>query len=103
MGGQPSGVVDLAARDDESHARHATNRRTRLGQATDRVVRTLSGFPEIMEIHSTNGRWDLIVELSAASLPEFDGVLRRIRLIPGITTSETNLLLNTPRSTRARL
>ena len=73
------------------------------GQAADRVVRTLSGFPEILEIHSTNGRWDLIVELSAGSLPEFDGVLRRIRLIPGITTSETNLLLNTPRSTRARL
>ncbi|WP_448204906.1 Lrp/AsnC family transcriptional regulator [Azospirillum sp. sgz302134] len=73
------------------------------GLAADRVVRTLSGLPEVLEIHSTNGRWDLIVELSSSSLPEFDAVLRRIRLIPGITTSETNLLLNTPRSTRARL
>lgn len=73
------------------------------GHAADRVIRALSGFPEITEIHSTNGRWDLIVELSAESLPDLDAILRRVRLIPGITSSETNLLLNTPRSTRARL
>ncbi|SIS48231.1 Lrp/AsnC family transcriptional regulator [Insolitispirillum peregrinum] len=73
------------------------------GHASDRVVKALSGFPEVLEIHTTNGRWDLIVELSATSLPELDAILRRIRLISGITSSETNLLLNTPRSTRARL
>lgn len=73
------------------------------GHVTDRVIRTLGGFPEISEIHSTNGRWDLIVELSAATLSEFDAVLRRIRLVPGITGSETSLLLSTPRSTRAKL
>ncbi|AWK89806.1 Lrp/AsnC family transcriptional regulator [Azospirillum thermophilum] len=73
------------------------------GHSADRAVKALSGFPEVLEIHSTNGRWDLIVELSAGSLPELDSVLRRIRLIPGITSSETNLLLATPRSTRARL
>jgi DNA-binding Lrp family transcriptional regulator len=73
------------------------------GHVTDRVIRTLGGFPEISEIHSTNGRWDLIVELSAATLSDFDAVLRRIRLVPGITGSETSLLLSTPRSTRAKL
>ncbi|MFB9949277.1 Lrp/AsnC family transcriptional regulator [Rhizobium puerariae] len=73
------------------------------GRVTDRVIRTLGGFPEISEIHTTNGRWDLIVELGAATLADFDNVLRRIRLVPGITASETNLLLATPRSTRARL
>ncbi|KVK41183.1 AsnC family transcriptional regulator [Agrobacterium sp. D14] len=73
------------------------------GHVTDRVIRTLGGFPEISEIHSTNGRWDLIVELNAATLSDFDAVLRRIRLVPGITGSETSLLLSTPRSTRARL
>ncbi|TIO59304.1 MAG: AsnC family transcriptional regulator, partial [Mesorhizobium sp.] len=36
-------------------------------------------------------------------LTDFDAVLRRIRLIPGITGSETSLLLATPRTTRARL
>lgn len=73
------------------------------GHVTDRIVRSLGGFAEISAIHTTNGRWDLIVELGAATLSDFDAILRRIRLLPGITASETNLLLATPRSTRARL
>jgi len=73
------------------------------GHAADRVIRALGGFAEISSIHTTNGRWDLIIELAAASLGDFDAVLRRIRLIAGITNSETHLLLTTARSTRARL
>ncbi|NNM57711.1 MAG: Lrp/AsnC family transcriptional regulator [Acidocella sp.] len=73
------------------------------GFATDRVVRSLSGFPEISSIHTTNGRWDLVVELGTGTLSDFDAVLRRIRLIQGVINSETNLLLATPRSTKARL
>lgn len=73
------------------------------GRAADRIVDVLGGFPEISSIHTTNGRWDLMVELAANSLTEFDAVLRRIRLVPGIGASETNLLLATPRTTRARL
>lgn len=73
------------------------------GRAADRVVDALGGFPDVSAIHTTNGKWDLIVELGAANLSDFDGILRRIRLIPGVIASETNLLLATPRSTRARL
>ena len=73
------------------------------GHVTDRVIKTLGGFSEVSQIHSTNGRFDLIVELSAATLTDFDAVLRRIRLVPGITNSETSLILSTPRSTKARL
>ncbi|PVE24358.1 AsnC family transcriptional regulator [Microvirga sp. KLBC 81] len=73
------------------------------GRAADRVVDALGGYPEVSAIHTTNGKWDLIVELGAANLSDFDGILRRIRLIPGVIASETNLLLATPRSTRARL
>jgi DNA-binding Lrp family transcriptional regulator len=73
------------------------------GRVTDRVIKSLGGFPEISAIHTTNGRWDVIVELGAATLADFDNVLRRIRLVQGITASETNLLLATPRSTKARL
>jgi DNA-binding Lrp family transcriptional regulator len=73
------------------------------GRAADRVVDALGGFPEVSAIHTTNGKWDLIVELGAVNLSDFDGILRRIRLIPGVIASETNLLLATPRSTRARL
>ena len=73
------------------------------GHGTERVVRALGGYPEIAAIHTTNGRWDLVIELGAVSLSDLDAVLRRIRLIAGVTNSETHLLLATPRSTRARL
>ena len=73
------------------------------GRVTDRVITALGAYPEISAVHTTNGRWDLIAELGAATLTDFDTVLRRIRLVPGIAASETNLLLATPRSTKARL
>jgi DNA-binding Lrp family transcriptional regulator len=73
------------------------------GRAADRVVEALGGVAEVTAVHTTNGKWDLVVELGAQSLTDLDAVLRRIRLIPGVTASETNLLLATPRSTRARL
>jgi DNA-binding Lrp family transcriptional regulator len=67
------------------------------------VVEVLGGFPEIAAVHTTNGKWDLIVEIGAESLTDLDAALRRIRLLPGVTASETNLLLATPRTTRAKL
>lgn len=73
------------------------------GRAADKVTQILSGIAEVSEVHTTNGRWDLVVELATATLTDFDAVLRRIRLIPGVTVSETNLLLATPHSTRAKL
>lgn len=68
------------------------------GRMLDKVADALQGFPEITEIHTTNGRWDLVVELEVKSLPDLDGMLRRLRLVPGITASETTLLLATTRS-----
>src|SRR5919107_892095 len=47
------------------------------GRAGDRVVDALGGFPEVSAIHTTNGKWDLIVELGATSLSDFDAILRR--------------------------
>ena len=73
------------------------------GQGTDAVVRELSGFSEVSAVHTTNGKWDLVVELGTTDLIEFDKVLRRIRLVPGTMASETNLLLATPRSVKAKL
>lgn len=73
------------------------------GRAKDRVVDALGGFAEVTAIHTTSGKWDLVAELSTDSLPALDTLLHRIRLIPGIVSSETNLLLATPRSSQARL
>jgi len=73
------------------------------GRTLDRVIDALVGFPEVGAVHTTNGRWDLVVELSAQSLADLDDVLRRLRQAPGVAASETTLLLATPRSATARL
>jgi DNA-binding Lrp family transcriptional regulator len=65
------------------------------GKSSDQVVQRLSGIPEVLAIHTTNGRWDLVAEIGASDLPSFDETLRRIRLIEGISATETNLLLST--------
>ena len=65
------------------------------GNNADAVIRTLCGDPAVQALHSTNGRWDIIAELRTDTLEEFDKVLRRIRLVPEIEQSETNLLLST--------
>jgi DNA-binding Lrp family transcriptional regulator len=59
------------------------------------VLKTLRGHPNVATIHSTNGRWDLIAELRADSLENFDRVLGTIRLLDGISNTETSILLST--------
>ena len=65
------------------------------GRCTDRIVRQLTGLPELRAVHSTNGRWDVIAEIGTKSLEDFDHTLAKIRRIEGITSSETSLLLAT--------
>ncbi len=59
------------------------------------VLKALRGHPNVTGLHSTNGRWDLIAELRADSLEAFDRALGNIRLIAGIASTETSLLLST--------
>ena len=65
------------------------------GNATPDVIRALRGEPQVGALHSTNGRWDIVAELHAQSLEEFDLALTRIRLTPGIARTETSILLST--------
>ena len=68
------------------------------GRGGDRIMARLSGMAQVTAVHSTNGKWDLVVEISAQSLAELDEVLRRIRNLDGVTPSETNLLLSSRRA-----
>lgn len=68
------------------------------GRGAERIMARLSGMVPVAAVHATNGRWDLIVELSAQSLTELDRVLFQIRALDGVTASETNLLLSTRRA-----
>lgn len=65
------------------------------GKSTTAVIRHLRGIPELHALHSTNGAWDLIAEIHAHNLPEFDRVLREVRTIDGVLNSETSIKLST--------
>ena len=65
------------------------------GERSGAVLRALRGFPEIDAVHMTNGRWDMLAELNAASLGDFSRLLDEVRLIEGISATETSLLLTT--------
>jgi len=67
------------------------------GNTSNKVKAALLQEPSITAIHSTNGRWDLLVEIETGSLAEFDKVLGRIRNFTGISSSETSILLSTMR------
>ncbi|HUN70686.1 MAG TPA: Lrp/AsnC ligand binding domain-containing protein, partial [Steroidobacteraceae bacterium] len=57
--------------------------------------KALRGEPSVASLHSTNGRWDLVAELRTDSLASFDRVLAKISRMPGVSSSETSLLLTT--------
>jgi DNA-binding Lrp family transcriptional regulator len=63
------------------------------GNRTQSVLRALRGEPGVVALHSTNGRWDFVAELSVENLQEFDRLIARISLYEGVSKSETNLLL----------
>ncbi|HEY1709336.1 MAG TPA: Lrp/AsnC family transcriptional regulator [Rhizomicrobium sp.] len=63
------------------------------GERSGKVVAALRGFPEVEKIHTTNGRWDLIIDLNTDTLASFSRALDRIRTIEGIASTETSLLL----------
>ncbi len=68
------------------------------GRGTDRIIRQINGLSAVRAVHTTNGRWDLIVEIGTTTLEDFDAILGQIRRFDGIASSETNLLLNTRKS-----
>ncbi|MGB5247732.1 MAG: Lrp/AsnC family transcriptional regulator [Woeseia sp.] len=58
------------------------------------VIRRLRGNPHVSAVHHTTGRWDLIAEIHADSLASFNTIVGNLRLIDGVTATETNLLLD---------
>lgn len=67
------------------------------GTSTKKVKALLMAEPSVCAIHTTNGRWDMIIELQTQSLEMFDKVLSRIRDISEVSTSETSILLSSHR------
>ena len=67
------------------------------GNQTRHVIAALLGEPGVAALHDTNGRWDLLAELRAHSMSDLSQVLERIRLLKGISSTETSIHLATYR------
>ena len=68
------------------------------GRGTERITRQLGSMPQVRAVHSTNGRWDVIVEIGSETLEHFDAALTQIRRLDGVVASETSLFLKTRKS-----
>jgi len=68
------------------------------GNQTRRVIADLLGEPSVAILHDTNGRWDLLAQLRAENLAGMSQALERIRLIKGISNTETSIHLVTYRT-----
>lgn len=60
---------------------------------TRAVVAGLRRMPEVVRLHSTNGRWDLVAEIATADLAALDATLSAIRALKAVANSETSILL----------
>lgn len=67
------------------------------GNEARKVIAALLGEPGVAALADTNGRWDLLAELRAENLAGLSKVLERVRLIRGISSTETSIHLETHR------
>lgn len=65
------------------------------GTTTKAVAQVLRRIPEVVEMHATNGSWDIVADLSATSLGELDRALVELRGVRGVVRTETSILLRT--------
>ena len=57
------------------------------------VITALRRMPEVGQVYSTNGRWDLVAEINTTDLAALDRALTAIRTLKAVANSETSILL----------
>ncbi|WP_405132900.1 Lrp/AsnC family transcriptional regulator [Nocardia sp. NBC_01388] len=62
----------------------------------DSIVEALREFPNVLEVHATTGRADLLVRIAAQSQQDLLGIIQRVHAIRGVKHTETMLALATP-------
>jgi DNA-binding Lrp family transcriptional regulator len=65
------------------------------------IVQTLAEIPQILEVHVTTGREDLLVHAATATQVGLQRLIEEIVVIPGVVHSTTTLALTTPLRYRA--
>lgn len=87
-------TIELAPEHEKQTVRAVTTIQLH-STTTSGVVRTLRTIPEVAELHATNGSWDLVAELRAATLEDLDRALVDLRSVRGVVNTETSILLRT--------
>ena len=64
-------------------------------RAQAQILTRLRGLVEVERVHTTSGRFDLLIELAAQSTSALDRVLDEIGTIPGVRASESLIHLST--------
>jgi DNA-binding Lrp family transcriptional regulator len=59
------------------------------------VVRSLVKLPQIDQLHTVSGKYDLIARVTLATADELDGVLDKIGQMTGVTSTESAIILST--------
>lgn len=59
------------------------------------VMQRLKSIPEVEVVHSSSGRFDLVLQLAAGTTRRLDDVLDEIRRIDGVRSSESLIHLST--------
>lgn len=59
------------------------------------VSRSLSKLPQIEALHTVSGKFDLIALVRTASAQDMDKVLDAVGVIPGVTRTESAVILST--------
>lgn len=86
-------TLRLSAEAEANMVRAVTAVEIRAGDSRA-VVAAMKQIPAAVAVHSTNGRWDLIIDIATTDLAHLDRIISHIREIPGVTHSETSILLN---------
>lgn len=86
-------TIQTPAFDDDTTIRAITLIEVQ-GLRSESVQSHLRKMPEITSVFTTNGVWSLVAHSETRTLADFDDTLTRITRIPGVTSTETCLLLN---------
>ena len=65
------------------------------GTGAHLIQKKLIDLHQVKAVHTTNGKWDIVVDLGTQSLDELDKILTKIRKFSGVKNSETSLFLST--------
>lgn len=59
------------------------------------AVQALAAIPGVQAVHSVSGGFDLVIEVSARSIGELDGLIDRVGSIEGVEKTESSVILST--------